>query len=59
MYLPLMTCMFPCPLYMFSGINLLHMLLISGIKRIIGTKIGANNLESLYLQKMLRYNILK
>ena len=49
MYLPLMTCMFPCPLYMFSGTNLLDILLISGIKRIIGIKIGVNNLESLYL----------
>ena len=43
------TCMFPFPLYMFSGTNLLNFLLISGIKRIIGTKIGVNNLESLYL----------
>ena len=49
MYLPLMTCMFLFPLCMFSGTNLLNMLLISGIKRIIGTKIGVNNLESLYL----------
>ena len=49
MYLPVMTCMFPFALCMFSGTNSLNMLLISGIKRIIGTKIGVNNLESLYL----------
>ena len=54
-----MTCMFPVPFCMFSATNLLNMLLISGIKRIIGTKIGVNNLESLYWQKMLRYYILK
>ena len=49
MYLPLMTCMFLFPLCMFSGTNLLNMLLISGIKRIIGTKFGVIDLESLYL----------
>ena len=49
MYLPPMTYMFPFPLCMFSDTNLLNMLLISGIKRVIGTKIGVNNLESLYL----------
>ena len=35
-------------LCMFSGTNLLNIHWISGIKRIIGTKIGVNNLESLY-----------
>ena len=48
MYLPLITCMFPVPLCMFSATNLLNMLLTSGIKKIIGTKIGVSNLESLY-----------
>ena len=49
MYLPSMTCMLPFPLCMFGGTNLLNMFLISGIKRIKGTKLGVNNLESLYL----------
>ena len=44
-----MLFMYICfPLCMFSGTNLLNIHRISGIKRIIGTKIGANNLESLY-----------
>ena len=44
-----MLFMYICfPLCMFSGTNLLNIHRISGIKRIIGTKIGANNLESLF-----------